>query len=1071
MSENLIWQSKIERARSFEQFQRAARDTLRVYVGWRRDQERPNEQAIRSRVSLAPPVGALAAEVFERLTGAGMAEEQATTVAAETAASVMVRRQAGAPEQADMVIDSSAELIDQVAQGRDESVALADFREEIVGWRGDGAGGRLGQPVLVTFDDGTVVPDGVEVVPGIRETGPRHSILVPQVQAGIDDYLAARALGVEVSEAVERVGDAPGVRDAVAEYADRTEYDPDADPAAIRDEVVAGTVADAAIGQFLSLRNAGMDTGKAAATAAGGDPVAVHAIGGFVAHVRDGVDEYVAEPYAASAAIAAARQGERYTGGLIEGIDVPGFDEANAAARAALDAHRSGDTPAEEEAGDVVRRYDWFTSQGMDPDTAARLAAADTAAHLALERANEGYAALDDAEAVIANVGSDLDLARTVEEDTDGFEPDVPDPAAEEGEQLAFDRNERIGREAAELFEKARQDGRSEDDAVEEVLGTFPVKDVPVADTALGHYVEYRRDGFEPATAADLAAEVAADELTPFEFGHEPTVDDTDAAGVEDPDVVVIDPDELMPAGEAMRNYFVAEDAVGRFAQLRSEGWDDEAAHRRAVEASHDDPRLANAAVLSYRCQIAAGQDHDAARSTAVSDTATTFTSRISAEQADQVRAALAHPADATEHASAHDTGEESTVDTNSPGISAQAAAAATRRRNDEELYQSQVEQRYQALLRDGVDMVTALRRAEDEAAQNWQVEPWSAVMPRGTRPVADTTTAEEPDLLAQAATRLAAERYRHVASLRSTAAASATDPEVRARLEREAAEAAATADGHTARAAEMAAGNEPWEEREIQGLVDQPHVATNHDVLDDADKIEAPEAPEQAPEPGGWIERNLPARDSTVPEMDLRTAIELVADDSRIESGNEALTAREAAAMARELTAEEIVGVVESDATRAAYLTVLDAADADVDQTLAQLSTEPSDESQASEWPALDQDEVTDDLPFDAAHERDEGDRSQDDELDHRDDAEDTDSVLDRIDAVLADEDSEPPPLAERVAECEQAVDEAEDAVERWTADNEDSGDGDVVSWPVEDVDDDATEDTDYDGAEQGMG
>ncbi|WP_158634441.1 hypothetical protein [Amycolatopsis sp. WAC 01375] len=550
-------------------------------------------------------------------------------------------------------------------------------------------------------------------------------------------------------------------------------------------------------------------------------------------------------------------------------------------------------------------------------------------------------------------------------------------------------------------------------------------------------------------------------------------------------------------------------------------------------------------AVRDYEQLITIGYEPDDARAIAA-DTA--------AQDPIPTDAAVVEDA-AAEHAVAHDTGEESTVDTNEPGISAQAEAAAVRRRNDEELYQSQVEQRYQALIRDGVDMVTALRRAEDEAAQNWQVEPWSAVMPRGTRPVADTATAEVPDQLAQAGTRLAAERYRHVASLRSTAAASATDPEVRARLEREAAEATATADSHDAKAAEMAAGNEPGEEQEIQRLVDQTHVATPHDVLDEAAEIEAPEVPEQAPEPGGWIERNLPAQDAGVttslPDMDLRTALELVTEDSRIESGDEGLTAREAAAMARELDVEDIHGVVESAATRTAYRTVLNAADADVDQALAQLSTAPSDDGQANEWPVVDQDDtsqVTNDAddvvdridqvldedvlpvsdreemerardavrslpdgpitdedlaragvtpeqydrlmieerapevdrapeagswidrnlpapaaeyPEDSTYERDEGDRLQDlieareDELE-ADERDATEYVLDSIDEVLAEErgyalveersgrentnddvdespaaDSEAAPLAERMAECEQAVDDVVESVE----------------------------------------
>ncbi|MFD5089004.1 hypothetical protein ACFWMR_00280 [Amycolatopsis thailandensis] len=521
----------------------------------------------------------------------------------------------------------------------------------------------------------------------------------------------------------------------------------------------------------------------------------------------------------------------------------------------------------------AVSDYEQLLAIGYEPDE-ARAIAADTAAQ---DPVPTDGAAEDEAE---------VDL----------FEPDVPDPVAAEVEQLAFDHNDRVGRDAVAMFEKAREDGRSEDDASEEVLGTFPVEDVPVADTALGHYLEYRRDGFEPTTAAELAALVAADELTPFEFGREPTVDDTDAAGFEDPEVVVIDPDELMPAGEAMRNYDVASDAVGRFAQLRSEGWDDDAAHRRAVEASDDDPRLANAAVLSYRSQLAAGQDHEAARSAAVTDTAAEFTSRISAEQADQVRAALTYPADAIEHTADHDTGEGSTVDANERGTSAQAGDAVA-----------------------GESMM------------------FGAFMPGQV---------------------------------------------VRSRITGE----LSTVTGDAA-------------------MWDPAFYAP-------ADEIEAPEVPEQAPRPGSWIARNLPARDD-LPQMDLRAAIEAVAEHSRVEDDYPGLTARDAAATARELTTEDIYGGIDNHATRAAYLTVLNAFTEDIDQALGGLD--------------------------------------------------DTDVVLGRIDQVLADEDVESP-LADRVVECGHAVEAAESAVqhhENTVADTERAER--CARWNVEDeTDEDAAGDVD---------
>ncbi|OKA03374.1 hypothetical protein, partial [Amycolatopsis regifaucium] len=1117
--------------------------------------------------------------------------------------------------------------------------------------------------------------------------------------------------------------------------------------------------------------------------------------------------------------------------------------------------------PEDREGIDVeaVRRYEWLTRHGMDPGAATRLAAVDTAAYRAQRQAREESDAIAAAEAVIQNVGSDLDLARAVEEDGDGFEPDVPHPVVAEAEQLALDHNHDVAVSAVELFEKCRRYGRNEAEAHEDVLNAAAAEDRAVADTALGHYHEYRRDGFDAHTAAGLAADVAADELTP-EFGHEPTVDDRDAdtatgenqdvmeqdwakltqaatrlaaeryrdiaflrstaaAGATDPvvrarlereareataaadgyaaraaeladgnepweeveiaeqverarvaathdvldnpsetseqlrrreiaDATVLsyltwqqegippeeiahrlervspigakavsdyeqlitigydpddaramaadtatqdpipsggsddDPDELMPAGDAMQNYFVADDAVGRFARLRAAGWDDEAAMARAaVEASSEETGLAVAAVMAYRRQLDAGQSHDEARSAAVSDVATEFTPRISAEQASQVRATLAHPAAAqtapqetgnestvendelgnsapdtgprednviavwddvepgplatvalhslsarflrpgdrfewngeiytaddaavehdgmvtvplelsdgsnawvdvpatamvplhhdevpvahalgapevndptsfrttnststergAEHPSAvstgsinesdldhadtdeevawnpvageqdvddsqiaampptsslpereperswiarnlpshtttqadedededglaqhqaelraereyitalateleieqardilrsaeelgqhlagcnlevsqcstcsvqeqdssgnfwtydvpaarvrlahRDTGDESTVETNEPGTFAQAEAAATRRRNDEELYQSQVQQRYQALLRDGVDMVTALRRAEEAAGELWQSEPWSAVIPRETRPAADT--ADE------------------MVSESTTFTLFAPGDVVRSRT--------------TGELSTVTGAAEVW---------DPAFYAP-------ADEIEVPEVPERAPEPGSWIARNLPARGSTAnawPAVDQDETTDVTAETTSSSDWEEMERVRDVVRSLPDgpITDDDLarVGVTgeqydrlmieertfEADRApepgswiaRNLPARAVEPPEADVADGRGTFMLPVSDEDSADRWDDLR--ESGDDLPVDPVRERDAGDRLQDwieereDELE-ADERDATEYVLDGIDDVLAEE------------------------------------------------------------------
>ncbi|WP_146060280.1 hypothetical protein [Amycolatopsis sp. CA-128772] len=388
MSEDLVTRAQRERPRNYADLEFCADRALTRYLRG----GAPDGQAFAG----DPAVVGL----YEQLTAAGAGAEDAAEVAVQAAAACAMRMQAGAPEQAEAVQAAVGALAGQVAAGLDTAAAKAEFREAIVGWRGDGyAEGPLAAPVMVAFEDGTVLPDGVEVA-GVRETGPRHRLVVPQVQAGIDAYLAARADGVEHLPALELAGDAPGVEEAVGQFADDIEFH-EMDLTAARDAAVASATADAAIGQFLSLRNFGMDIDQAAATAAGGDAVAIHAVAGFIAGVRDGVAEDVAAVDAWTGAVAAVRQDE---------VDLPGFDAAHEQARAALDGHVTGAETATADglAATAVRRYESLTRLGMDPAAAARLAATDAAVRDAKVREHNEFRVLHEAETVIAELQAQL---------------------------------------------------------------------------------------------------------------------------------------------------------------------------------------------------------------------------------------------------------------------------------------------------------------------------------------------------------------------------------------------------------------------------------------------------------------------------------------------------------------------------------------------------------------------------------------------------------------------------------------------------------------------------------------
>jgi hypothetical protein len=250
--------------------------------------------------------------------------------------------------------------------------------------------------------------------------------------------------------------------------------------------------------------------------------VALHAIGGFVARVRDGFAEDVAEPDAWAAAVAAVRYGEGYRGTIPYYAEQPGFDEARSTAEAALAAHTPG-TPAAESGleGGAVRRFEWLTRHGMDPATAGWLAAADTAEERARCQARDEFNVLHEAETVIRDLQHELDPTYDAGEAAeqfaeDGFEPDVPAPEVDAAEQLAFDCNWDVADAAVELFERVRRYGRDADDAREDVLGTFgDDADAAVAGAALDRYSDHRAAGYDHDTARGLTSQEIAERLTP----------------------------------------------------------------------------------------------------------------------------------------------------------------------------------------------------------------------------------------------------------------------------------------------------------------------------------------------------------------------------------------------------------------------------------------------------------------------------------------------------------------------------------------------------------------------------
>ncbi|RJQ92382.1 hypothetical protein D5S19_01055 [Amycolatopsis panacis] len=391
-----------DREYSFAELRESAGDHLQKVSLWQA--EGLSQREIGDRVSVMPRHAQDAVTAFQRLSAEGVPEWDAEDVATEVAAMRAKRAMLGAPEQAEVVALEFDSLTRALRRGTGPREAIAEFRGAVVGWRGEGVTGDtvFGQAILVDFGGGDIVPDGREIA-GIRETGPRHELLTPHVHAGIEAYLDARRAGMDLADALETVPDTHGTAYAVADLADIVDHPADdIDPGQARERARAMVVADAAIGQFLSLRGAGMDIDQAAMTAAGGDRVAVHAIGWFVAGSRAGANETLSQADAVSAAVAGA-DAERYEGLLDHSEGLPGFAHARARAAAALAAEADGTAPAEgDEAGvEAVRRHRWLTGHGMDPATAARLAAVDAAEEHAQQRRWAHRDALIEAEHVL----------------------------------------------------------------------------------------------------------------------------------------------------------------------------------------------------------------------------------------------------------------------------------------------------------------------------------------------------------------------------------------------------------------------------------------------------------------------------------------------------------------------------------------------------------------------------------------------------------------------------------------------------------------------------------------------
>ncbi|MFF4598124.1 hypothetical protein [Amycolatopsis sp. NPDC001319] len=113
----------------------------------------------------------------------------------------------------------------------------------------------------------------------------------------------------------------------------------------------------------------------------------------------------------------------------------------------------------------------------------------------------------------------------------------------------------------------------------------------------------------------------------------------------DDVETVVIDPTNLMPAVDALRNYGIADAAITAYDEQRASGLDDDTALQTVLAMQDSTDRdLAADTIRQWRDALDAGMEPEAARSHAVVEAADRATPRISAEQAAAVAAAFAAP-------------------------------------------------------------------------------------------------------------------------------------------------------------------------------------------------------------------------------------------------------------------------------------------------------------------------------------------------------------------------------------------------------------------------------------------
>ncbi|MFD8492414.1 hypothetical protein [Amycolatopsis sp. NPDC059657] len=513
---------------------------------------------------------------------------------------------------------------------------------------------------------------------------PQHVLADEIAYAAIGRYLELRADGVSADDAAHApdvVAHSPIARQAVSRFDWAVESGMPVEAARVN--IVAGIVAQTAMNEYQALRDGGLDAEEAAQAAAGDSPIARDAVETLLARLDIGWPLAEAEEAAANNAVYNAMAlPDREP--VVEPLRLSDFTDADLGA----DAWDPNATEVVTEAAEashaewwaaVHDRYEQLVDTRIDEAAAADDAWEQITAERGPEPPRRPFGVHTDDDLVGEADVDDADWAST----PPPF-PEVPERAPEAGSWIARNLPDAPSLAVPEDYEPdvlSAEDDESEQLAYDR------------GDDDAGLYI----GGADAMTVRASRSEAA------FEVG----------------DIV-----RNRHTGEEMRINFRPQDFEPFY-------------YERVSHGSNDEPLRERDAGDRLQDMIEAADDEESdSDDDADSDPAGPTTSVPDADTTEALLGRIDELLSSPEAEAASGIDVEQFVpaavgESSGAQASAGALAAARRLRSAEATFWADVDGREQALVAEGAGKVDAENRAWSDARDNWQAEPWSAVLPR----------------------------------------------------------------------------------------------------------------------------------------------------------------------------------------------------------------------------------------------------------------------------------------------------------------------------------------------------